>query len=775
MSSSIQYNFNNEQDLGFYILNAVCHDWIHDFNNYERMSKILTYIQGLLPSKQLADVSTSISSAEMEDVVGSEEVSPKENISSEPIITSEDRNITDTTLIEQTPTEPTTSVFQMSVVEPEVVNVQELYSSQVDQYLENTPLTIEITSESLPAHQTIVNKSIEAFNEIKINTQAYRMTRGNVRKLNILQRLGDFIGEAKLLVVSKLSSMIGIPKRARGGSYEMKGGSSAIDIIKTDDISYAIYNIIQEIDETSNISGDSKRALKNIFELMNELFLNLSIPGISPLERFNNSIITEITSMFIVNKCETIDIHQEAISYLKAILPSSNVIQMSIDEATISSDVPLKKKRSFEEIESPVAKGLYPQQNYFPTSYNRPSSITPQMNYSDMVSVAAGGSPFSAKVYTDNSSLWSQLDAKIDVIKGESSNLFKIYTGTMKVGDPGFDYNTIYGEYNTFIEGISQTIILITGPQMYNVKTKQITNFYDNTQRGGRNQMKNAQQMVDTINDLVFDKTIEVYEDIKNKSQAKVEDSGESGRISGEVRGAVQQISKLVAKKTLELTGYLTNDGRLNVPSFKGNGDLTAQAQIIMQTVNPGKGYTSVDNLLIDYFNSQYSGQGNDRGSGQFISGVQANNNLITQMSSCKGISSCRVINNAIPNGDVKASISKIVVCPTSSVCDGMGAFGSCINPNATQKEYFNMDFNVSYLRGDANFYQGSTTLKNGQGAVNVNYGFSFKNLQLYNFLDINITTQPIILQANYTFKGVIHRIIEIWKSASGVSDIDQL
>ena len=397
------------------------------------------------------------------------------------------------------------------------------------------------------------------------------------------------------------------------------------------------------------------------------------------------------------------------------------------------------------------------------------------MNYSDMVSVAAGGSPFSAKVYTDNSSLWPQLDAKIDVIKGESSNLFKIYTGTIKVSDNGFDYNNVYSEYTQFIEGITEIITLITGPQMYNVKTKQITNFYDTTKRGGRNLMKNVQQMVDTMNDFIFDKTIEVYEDIKNKSQARVEDSGESGRITGEARGAVQQISKLVAKKTLELTGYLTSDGRLNTNNFKGNDDLTAQANIIMQTVNPGQGYTSVDNSLIDYFNRMYAGTETSKNGGQFVSGVQANNNLITQMSSCKGIGTCRVINNAIPNGDVKASISKIVVCPTSSVCDGMGAFGSCINPTSIQKEYFNMDFNVSYLRGDTNYYQGTTTLKNGGGAVNVNYGFNFKDLQIYNFLDINITTQPIILQANYTFKGVVNRIIEIWKSASGVSDIDQL
>lgn len=768
MSDPIQYYFNNEQDLGFYVLNAVCHDWIHDFNNYERMSKILNYILALIPSKNLVEASTALSVATNEDE--SEGKMSTDDTSSEPTINIEDRNISDTT-----PVETPTNVFQAPITEPEVVTVQELYESQVDQYLDNTPLIpqeIQLLTESLPAHQAIVNKSIQAFNEIKINTQAYQMTRGNVRKINILQKLSDFIGEAQLLVISKISNVIGSFTQGRGGSKEIIGGASAIDIIKTDDITLSINNIIKEIYETSTISASSKKKLNNIFRLINELLINLNIPGISPLEKFNNSLITEITSMFIVNKCENIDIHKEAILYLKTIL------KVSPDE-TIQETSSLKRK--FEPLskysQEHVAKGIYPvnkypTNNFFPTTYFRPNFLTLPMN-SRAIPVAAGGGPFSAKVYTDNTSLWGRLDEKIAIIKSDTSNLYKIYTGTIKVTDVGFDYNTVYGEYNQFIEDMNEIIILIVGPQMYNVKTKQIYNLYDNTNRGGRNQVKNAQQMVDTINDFIFDKTIQTYEDIKNKSQARLEDSGETGRISGPAQGAVQQISKLVAKKTLEMTNYLTDDGRLNVPNFKNNSDLTAQANIIMQTVNPGKGYTSVDNSLIKYFNEIYAGTKSDRG--QFVSGIQANNNLITQMSQCKGISTCRVINNAIPNGDVKESIKKNVVCPTSSVCDGMGAFGSCINPTATQKEYFNMDFNVSYLRGEQNFYQGTTTLKNGGGAVNVNYGFSFKNLQLYNFLDINITTQPIILQANYTFKGVINRIIEIWKSASGVNDIDQL
>ena len=743
MNSSIQYNFTKEQDLGFYILNAVCHDWIHDFNNYERMGKILNYIMQLVPSRELVDVSTSLSAAVNEDTQIETLTSSFDLLTSsavvmeqKPIITEEDRNILDTTNEENIPNETPT-------IDPNVLSVKDLYDSQVDQYLEDTSLTSEntqIITDSLPQHQSIINNSIKAFNDIKKNTESYNMTRGNVRKINILQKLGDFIGECKLLIISKISSIIGIGgMRANEGSKKIIGGASAIDVIKTDDITLSINNIIKEIDETTNISQDIKKNLKNIFELINELFINFNIQGISPLEKFNNSIITEITSMFIVNKCENINIQKESVLYLKTLLHP------------LSIEIPSQ----------PFAKRIYDTK---PISLYRRDFLTPQISSSSssLASVAAGGG-FSAKVYTDNVDKWSQLDEKISLIK--SSGLNEIYTGKSNFSS---DIENLYNEYKNFIGEIQDQAVLklIIGQQMYNVKTKQIVNFYLSTKLGGRNYIKNAQKLVDTINDFIFDKVINTYEDIRNKSQARLQPTSETTRISGEARGAVQQISKLVAKKTLELTGYLNATG-LDTSKLNLNGDLTKQANIIMEIGNNGKGYTTVDNQLISYFNSTY---GNNQ---LFKSGENANKFIIEQFKNCNN-TNCRVINNAIPNGDVKNNIQRIVVCPTSSVCDGMGAFGSCINPTSTQKEYFNMDFNISVLRSN-NFYQGSTIIKPNKQAVNINYGFKFNNLEIYNFLDININTQPIVLQANYTFKGVINRIIEIWKSASTITTIDGL
>jgi hypothetical protein len=44
----------------------------------------------------------------------------------------------------------------------------------------------------------------------------------------------------------------------------------------------------------------------------------------------------------------------------------------------------------------------------------------------------------------------------------------------------------------------------------------------------------------------------------------------------------------------------------------------------------------------------------------------------------------------------------------------------------------------------------------------------------MYNFLDIYLNN-PIILQANYTFKSVINRIIDIWKAAPSASSGEEL
>jgi hypothetical protein len=146
---------------------------------------------------------------------------------------------------------------------------------------------------------------------------------------------------------------------------------------------------------------------------------------------------------------------------------------------------------SLEIPSQPFAKRIYDTK---PISLYRREFLTPQISSSSssLTSVAAGGG-FSAKVYNDNVDKWSQLDEKISLIK--TSGLNEIYTGKSNFSS---DIEKLYNEYKNFIGEIQDQAVLklIIGQQMYNVKTKQIVNFYLSTKLGGRNYIKNAQNII---------------------------------------------------------------------------------------------------------------------------------------------------------------------------------------------------------------------------------------------------------------------------------------
>jgi hypothetical protein len=104
-----------------------------------------------------------------------------------------------------------------------------------------------------------------------------------------------------------------------------------------------------------------------------------------------------------------------------------------------------------------------------------------------------------------------------------------------------------------------------------------------------------------------------------------------------------------------------------------------------------------------------------------------------------------------------------------------MASFGSCVKPGG-REEYANMNFSISYNGETPNMYYGETNLKSNLSAVNINYGIKYKNLEIYNGnIEISLESQPILLQANYVFKNLINRIIEIWKTNERITNIKQL
>lgn len=735
-SPTVEYKFKNQGDLAFYILNAVCHDWIHDFNNYERMSKILEYINNLVNL-------TNTKEDEPKTIEMTTEEGVYESKNSEPL-----GGLTGGT-------EP----MSVSTEEDEEKEYKFMLDSQSEQYLDN---------EYLDNDYNFNDKLKKYFN--------YRYTHFDDElvklKINIFQNIEDFIGETKLLVISRLLNI--------SIDISIEQDKAPIKYITDNDILNAINEIIQEINEKiifSDYDEIRKTYMYNlvyILQVMSILFLNLKIEDISPLEKFNNSIISEIISIFIVNNFVSInieDIENETLFYLNFFVSSMHSSENSHELAeplehqeTKSHELftpPINKESkqsSFQPKQKKIVKGTRSYKSNFRNIKNpKYVSLSTLRGRNILKSFKSrvfplGGGSFNAKKYQENRDNFGRLDQEIIRIKSSTSVLYRIYNGQLNISSLYDDtINALYQEYAYFINFISadpNLAILITGINMYKVKTNQIKKQYDllSSARQRRNRIKYLQQLIDTINDFIFDKIINPYEDLKSKFQAKVEES--DNKLGLTQRNTVQQISQLVASKTLELM-------EINDQDLRANQDLSAQFRILEDVLVNNK-YTSVDTELLKYFKSKV--EENIR----TINTVEFFENFF------KGIcndttNNCRVINNAIPI-IFKEQIDDFVKCPTSSVCDGMGSFGSCSNYTQNQKEFYDMDFAIYENENAENYYQGMTRIKNKQKFVSVQYGFKFNKLQMYNFLDIDISEQPIILQANYTFKGVINRIIEIWK-----------
>lgn len=804
--SQKNYVFKNEQDFSFYILNAVAHDFIHDFNNYGRMGKILNYIMGLvdaivpgtkkipgLGTSQLSNSVNQLSELDEYDqaAASSAAASSAATSSAEPVYDDTPDSEDDTPDSEPQPTPVTGDIINLS---PEtvfttaatannptaVIDTTNMYVSQIDDNFNDQDVSTLNPSVNVQLDRgttdiiDIVNSNIAVYNTIagKIPART-QISRDTTKKLNVMQKLKDFVQESKFLVISKFCSSA---RRASArtassrGSYggkkllSQKGGNG-LDVITQDIIVQSIKDIIAEI----QVSEPENLQLISFFEFIMYSYLSLSIPNISPLEIFNNSSIEENATIFIVGKCNNNNIMEQAKLGLTALLQSST--PLSTPSSTQSSIPSYEKASGIPKLQKAMLLPPY-------RSSRVPISYLPGRFSGRDTSLSSGGGLNLTEYGQIPKETKDAFEKRIADLKAAP-----LYTWYSQCGGNNVDtnYETFYANYRSFMPvptpGVTPTpvnafITKIVGTQMMSVKRGIIENQHTNAQSGGRNQMKYYQQMLDAIVDLVFTKCIEVYEDIKNRSSASVVDAGDGSTITGSARLAVQKVSRLVARKVLQLTGLPLPSSSFNpstVTSLSSQTDLNTELYILNNVAANDKGYTSVDDILIQYF-LKYNGKSNIKSGQSALADLTGRINSRSCMKGGKTV--CRVINNAVPS-DTKAQIESFVVCPTSSVCDGMGAFGSCVKP-AGKKEYSDMNFSISYPNAGGNSYYGQTNLKPNGSAVNINYGIVYGGLQIYNFIDILLDSQPIVLQANYVFKNLINRIIEIWKTSPS-RDIDEL
>jgi hypothetical protein len=782
--SPVNYKFKDETSFAFYILNAVAHDFIHDFNNYIRMNKILSYIMELARDVGLAVAPSSVpmdtddislpttGKRTREDDENGNEADKKPRGETTPMDVSDEGS----------------QDIGNDNIETDNISTNNLLISQKEENFKDEmiePITTTLYDTELENIKSTVNTNIDMYNQISSNVPSVN-TRATIKKLNVLQKLKDFIQESKYLIISKLRSLVPL-SYLRGGSVQ-KGGYG-LDIITREHINLSIDDIISEINETitkldeintetgEEIKQEDLKHLIHYYEYIKYSYnyldiskqgvsqLDIPIPEVSQLEILNNSIIEDSASIFIVGQCYDKNISEYAKLCLQAILGQYESSPISDHLTPV-----IPQTQTF---------GVTPPAPPAETGKEWTSPQSTASTYS-LESIFFGGA-FSKKIYRDNQSRWYEFERKIAEL--QRTDLYQIYCSKIDSSSVS-NFQYFYDNYAMFISGIQDIIIKITGPQTFNIKTRIIQNLYNNLTEQPiniRNVERYKQELLDTIIDFVFTKTIKVYEDIKNKmiltmppggsatssgsspSSTSPSSTSSTSSLPPHARVPVQRVSQLVAKKVLELTGLR---GQQSSP----DSDLQKQIDILEQVAS-GTGFTSVDDELIKYFNRK-----KDNASRSVKVGSVANTSLDGIVGNCVG-KNCRIINNAVPT-QIKAIIERTgsVVCPTSSVCDGMQSFGSCVSPRGKQ-EYYDMDFSISYpVRGETpNMYYGKTTIKSDQSSVNVNYGIIYNDLKIFNFIDIKIDSPPVVLQANFVYKTLINRIIEIWKTATNVSTIDEL
>lgn len=585
--------------------------------------------------------------------------------------------------------------------------------------------------------KTAISDNILRYNTLKATRY---MTRS---KLAVLQQMESSIKEIILLIISRINNISEI-RHSGGGKGPRRynnnggGGNRAIDNISKEVILNTIDTIIHEIsDEYVKTRNENLISLFQIFLFIKNTFYQLDIQGISPLEILNNSLITECTTFFIL--CNPFTAKKNIHSYSKIILNlfiSKNKAKPLIPHMKSGLDVPT----------------IIGAQNF-----RQPGTV---------YGGASGGGAFTAKTYIEHKASFADLDSYIDKyyainieteVAGYDRSIYalkKLYVTKDVTEDLTVTPDVIKSAYESFYRTYAPAFPIILG-NSWKSSTNKIDALYDRWRgASGRHKPATKKAYYDSITDFIFVKVINTYSDVKQKSEAASSaSSSSSSSLSSDARYSVQRISKLVATKSLELIDLKTTT----------DADLNAQITIITGVAG-GVGYSSVDDKLLGYFQKSRRATHNiEQKYDKILTKARAGN--------------IRVINNAVDAtlNDTMGT-KRFVKCPTSSVCDGMKSYGNCYGKELTsaKKEYYPMDFELSDPDNSILYY-GTTVLSNGDKKVVITYGCYAGDLDLTNIITLDISKAPIELQANTSFKGVINKIIEIWKSRSSVTDIEDL
>ena len=362
-------------------------------------------------------------------------------------------------------------------------------------------------------------------------------------------------------------------------------------------------------------------------------------------------------------------------------------------------------------------------------------------------------------------------------IEREFENLFFVILGAGKVDDIYSEYNEEAANdlLNTKIQNLISTLgadretLEILNEKQYNMLIGIINSKYEGYKtmvaRGDRKIVASKKEYVsacmnflkyiyNTVNQHIASLTAQLNAEI-SKSASK--------SLSAEQKEGPQMILVTVAKGGKDY--ILANLDRTS-NSFKRNTILNKECEII-DLVSSNKKFTS--DTIDDGIKNAFIKYATDYQSNKILKSNKAMEELIKE----KKRRNLKVIaiNNAATDALRAVGMDKALhICPTSSVCDAQGTFGSCRpDKKISNREFYPMDFKI--MNSDASIcYHGRTELteKNGGRITENRITFS---AEVNNFflpevqIDIDITEKNSIniLGANENYKELLNTIVSIW------------
>lgn len=198
-------------------------------------------------------------------------------------------------------------------------------------------------------------------------------------------------------------------------------------------------------------------------------------------------------------------------------------------------------------------------------------------------------------------------------------------------------------------------------------------------------------------------------------------------------------------------------------PNFKKNTVFVEECHIIDNVIKSGTATSkTIDNGIRDAF-IKYS---NKNHSYKLLNGISHIKQVIGEKKSER--LKIATIDNAVKQEvfDELKIAEDDVICPTSSVCDAMGSFGSCPAKSNVNREFYPMDFKIKN-RDETIYYHGRTEVKPKKSLteVSITYDAQVNNFFLSEVeIKIDIGKKNIVvLSANQTYKTLLSTILIIW------------